>query len=93
MSRQKNSILINEYSLNREPVPLKQKAEKVTILNKNYALTPLEKCKFWGFLILIFYSLKRLFFILDFTKHFFSINFALTQKKKNSDFFFTQTMD
>ena len=43
MSQQKNSILINEHALNREPVPLKVFTSKYIVYSRNSLGIPLNE--------------------------------------------------
>ena len=47
---------------------LKKQFEKWPFLDQGHGLTTLEKCQFLDFLNLLFYSLKRCFFVLEYRK-------------------------
>ena len=49
-----------------------KRLEKLTVLDQNHGLTPLEKLQFLDFLNVVFCSLKMRFFILKYLKTHFS---------------------
>ena len=66
--------------------------ENWPFLDQNHALTPLEKCQFFVFLIFFFYRLERRFFVLDYLKrHFLGLYWPKNNSWKKGDFW-TKTM-
>ena len=66
--------------------------ENWPFLDQNHALTPLEKCQFFVFLIFFFYRLERRFFVLEYLKrHFFGLYWPKNNSWKKGDFW-TKTM-
>ena len=55
--------------------------EKWPFLDQNNGLTPLEKCQFFNFLNLFFYSLERRFVVLEYRKGHFPMLYC--RKKKD----------
>ena len=56
--------------------------EKSQFLDTNRGLTPLLKCKYWGFFEPMFYSLNGLFSIENFTKYFLDKSHGVTPLEK-----------
>ena len=54
--------------------------EKWPFLYQNDGLTPLEKCQFFDFLNVFFYSLERCFFVLEYRKRRFPGLYCLKKK-------------
>ena len=52
----------------------------MVILDQNHVLTPLEKCQFFNFLNLFFYSLERDFFVLEYRKGHFPMLYCGKKK-------------
>ena len=70
-------------------IAFKKKLEKWPFLDQNHGLTPFEKCQFFDFLDVFFYSLERCFFVVEYRKRHFPCLYCL--KKicwKNGQFFF-----
>ena len=59
---------------------LKKKVEKWSFLDQNHGLICLEKCQFFDFLNLFFYSLKWCFFVLEYRKRHFLCLYCLKKK-------------
>ena len=54
--------------------------KKWSFFFQNHGLTPLERCQFFDFLNLFFYSLKRCFFVLEYRKRRFPGLYCLNKK-------------
>ena len=54
--------------------------EKLSFLDQNHGVTPLEKCQFFDLLNFCFYSLERRFFVLDYHKGHFPGLYCLKKK-------------
>ena len=65
---------------------LKEKVEKWWFLDQNHGLTPLEKCPFFNFLNLFFYSLERRFFVLEYRKGHFPMLYCRKKKMEKWSF-------
>ena len=61
-------------------------------LDQNYGLTPLEKCQFFDCLKLLFYSLKRRFFFLEYRQRHFPGLYYLKKIIWNNGQIWTKTM-
>ena len=62
-------------------LPKKKNFEKWPFLDQNNGLTPSEKCQFFDFLnFLFFYSLDRLFFVLEYRKRCFPGVYCIGRK-------------
>ena len=66
--------------------------EKWWFLDQNHGLTPLEKCPFFNFLNLFFYSLERRFFVLEYRKGHFPMLYCRKKKRWKNGHFRANTM-
>ena len=66
--------------------------EKWPFLDQNHGLTPFEKCQFFDFLDVFFYSLERCFFVVEYRKRHFPGLYCLKKICWKNGHFFSKTM-
>ena len=66
--------------------------EKWPFLDQNHGLTPFEKCQFFDFLDVFFYSLERCFFVVEYRKRHFPGLYCLKKICWKNGQFFSKTM-
>ena len=72
--------------------PQKKSLKKWPFLDQNQRLTPLEKCQFFDFLNISFFSLNRRFFVLEYRKAYFPSLYCLKKESWKNGNFWTKTM-
>ena len=91
----KRCFFVLEYRKRRFPglQCLKKKLEKWPFLDQNHELTPLKKCQFFDFFVLLFFvSLERRFFVLEYRKGQFPMLYCRQKKRRKNGTFWSKTM-